>query len=150
MRTVIREEALVNLSELYHTDETAWLEQMAALATEGDTASMDLGHLREYLSDIVKRDKREVFHRLVVLLVHLLKWEHQPAQRSNSWEATILHQRNELSDLLESGTLYAYAESVIDTAYERAVKQAALETGLAEDTFPATCPWTLEAILGRE
>lgn len=77
-------------------------------------------------------------------------WEHQSDQRSNSWEATILHQRNELSDLLESRTLLAYAESVLDKTYDRAVKQAVLETSLAEDTFPAACPWTLEEMLGRE
>jgi hypothetical protein len=40
-------ETLATLSELYHTDETAWLERMAALAAGGQTAALDLKHLAD-------------------------------------------------------------------------------------------------------
>src|SRR5258708_1548102 len=93
------------LHELYHADETAWLEQMAQLAASGATGEMDFEHLSEYLTDMAKRDKREVVSRLVVLLVHLLKWERQPDKRSRSWELTIREQREELAELAESGVL---------------------------------------------
>ena len=53
-------EAAVDLAELYRTDETAWLERMSALAADGDAAAMDLPNLGEYLSDMAKRDKREL------------------------------------------------------------------------------------------
>ena len=69
----------VPLEVLYERDETAWLEAMSALAAAGRLAEMDNSNLSEYLADMAKRDRREVFSRLVVLLAHLLKGEHSQA-----------------------------------------------------------------------
>jgi hypothetical protein len=146
---MIRSEAVPSLAELYLSDETAWLEQMAALAAESDTASMDLHNLSEYLWDMARRDKREVLHRLVVLLVHLLKWEQQPDHRSRSWELTIQEQREELQDLLESGVLRNFAVQELSKAYQKALRRAAVDTGMAEDTFPVDCPYTLDQAVGE-
>jgi hypothetical protein len=131
---------------LFEQDETAWLEQTAGLIAQRRFAEIDHHQLSEYLADMARRDKREVLSRLVVLLAHLLKWEHQPQQRTPSWEATILHQREELHDLLESGVLRNYAGEVLAKAYQRATKQAALETAAAEGAFPPACPWSLEEL----
>ncbi len=133
----------------YEADETAWLEEMARLVADHRFNELDTEHLSEFLNDMARRDKREVLSRLVSLLVHLLKWERQPAQRSNSWQATIANQRGELNDLLESATLRKHAREVLDKAYERAVKQAALETGLEIGSFPNECPFTLESALAE-
>ena len=100
----------LDLSTLYERDETAWLEAMSALAANGRHTEMDFAHLSEYLADMAKRDRREVFSRLVVLLSHLLKWEHQLENRSNSWRGTILEQRRELRLLLESRSLRRHAD----------------------------------------
>src|SRR4051794_17520405 len=113
-----------SLSDLYLADEPAWLEQMAALAAAGDSAALDLPNLSEYLTDMAKREQREVLQRLMVLLVHLLKWDHQPDKRSRSWELTIQEQREELQDLLESRVLRAHAEQELGRAYEKAVRRA--------------------------
>lgn len=137
------------LCELYETDETAWFEEMARLIADHRFKELDTEHLSEFLSDMARRDKREVLSRLVSLLVHLLKWKHQSAQRSNSWQATIANQRDELNDLLESATLRKHAREVLDKAYERAVRQAALETGLEIGSFPTECPFTLESALAE-
>jgi hypothetical protein len=83
-------------------------------------------------------------------MVHRLKWEHQPERRSNNWRATIEVQQQDLEDLLESGTLRRYAREVLSTAYERAVRQAALETGLAESEFPTQSTWSLEKWMSKE
>jgi len=91
-----------------------------------------------------------VFSRLVVLLAHLLKWEHQPGQQSNSWRGTIVSQRSELRQLLESGTLRRHANEVLTKAYGQAIRQAAADTGLAEETFPQELQMTLEEVLGPE
>jgi hypothetical protein len=106
--------------------------------------------LSEYLSDMARRDKREVLSRLSLLIAHLLKWEHQPDRRANSWQATIAVQRQELSDLLESKTLYNFAVENLEKVYQRGVKQAAVESGIAEGDFPGACPWTVEEILEGE
>src|SRR4051812_13018000 len=105
------------LASLYHDDETAWLESMARLVAERRFDELDHEHLHEYLLDMARRDQREVLSRLTALLAHLLKWERPPEPRPHSWRATILHQRNDLRDLLESGTLRNYAEEVLGRAY---------------------------------
>lgn len=132
---------------LYVEDETAWLELTAQLISNRRWDEVDCENLSEYLADMARRDRREVLSRLTVLLTHLLKWEHQPQQRSGGWEATIMHQRSELEDLLESGTLRNHAAEVLGKAYDRAVEMASVETGIAESTFPKDCPYSLESLL---
>src|SRR5487761_1448838 len=138
---------ILDLSTLYERDETAWLEAMSALAASGRVSEMDHKHLSEYLADMAKRDRREVFSRLVTLLTHLLKWEHQPERRSGSWRGTIREQRRELRQLLESGTLRNHAEAVLADAYAEARRQAADETELSLDVFPAEDARSVEELL---
>lgn len=135
------------LAALYAADETAWLEQSAELVRAGRFDQLDPETLAEYLTDMAKRDRREVFSRLVVLLAHLLKWECQPDRQSGSWQATILEQQRELRQLLESGTLHNHAVAVFADAYVDARKQAAAETGVARGSLPEECPWDLDAAL---
>jgi Domain of unknown function DUF29 len=145
---MIQNEPITSLADLYESDETAWVEQMAALASAGDASSLDLTHLSEYLTDMARRDKREVVQRLTTLLVHLLKWEYQPAMRTRGWELTIQEQREELQELLQSGVLRNHAQQELGKAYDKAVRRAAVETELEESTFPEGCPYTLEQALG--
>jgi hypothetical protein len=139
----------VKLGLLYETDETAWLEIMSSLAAAGRPDEMDFPNLSEYLAAMARRDRREVFSRLVVLLSHLLKSAHQPARSGGSWRATIREQRRELRQLLESQTLRNHAVAVLADAYAEARRQAADETELALDVFPADNSWDIDAILGE-
>ena len=139
----------VSLDVLYEQDETAWLEAMAELAAQRRHSEMDCVHLSEYLSDMAKRDRREVFSRLVTLMIHLLKWEYQAENRSGSWRGTIREQRRELRQLLESGTLRNHAETVLGEAYAEARLQAADETELAIETLPIECAWGLDELLSE-
>jgi hypothetical protein len=135
------------LPAIFHTDETAWLEQTAMLVRQGLWEEIDTVNLAEYLCDMAKRDLRETESRLIVLLMHLLKWEYQPMGRCASWAATIWEQQRQLRDLLASGTLHNHAGQILSLTYTDARKQAALETGLEKSAFPAVCPWTLETML---
>ncbi len=138
------------LSRLYREDETGWLERMSALIEKRRYDALDYANLQEFLLDMAKRDRREVLSRLKILLVHLLKWEHQPRRRTAGWEHTIRDQREELQDLLESQTLKNHAAEVLSKAYARAVPRAAAETGLPEDTFPRECPYSIDELLSEE
>src|SRR6266550_2436974 len=91
--TVTQVEAL---PALYERDETAWLEQMAELVRDRRVEDLDLPNLSEFLSDMAKRDRREVESRLAVLLAHLLKWKYQPEHRNRGWLTTVEVQRHEL------------------------------------------------------
>ncbi len=136
------------LAAQYAADETAWLEQTADLVRVGRFCEIDPGTLAEYLTDMAKRDRREVFSRLVVLLAHLLKWEHQPERRGGSWRGTIREQRRELRQLLESDTLGNHAAAVLADAYAEARGQAADEAELDVSVFPVDNPWNLDEALG--
>ena len=138
------------LPALYERDETAWLEAMADLAGDGRAEELDLPHLAEYLSDMARRDRRDVETRLVVLLSHLLKWVHDPSHRSRSWRATVVEQRQELNRLAGRGVLRNHAEAILAEVYPEAVERAAAETGLAPQAFPSGCPYTLDQLLTIE
>ena len=135
------------LAALYEQDETAWLETVSELIRLGRLDEVDYPNLAEYLADMARRDRREVSNRLAVLIAHLLKWRHQPRRRSRSWRGTIVVQRRELADLLESGTLRRHAVEVLAKAYASGAQQAVAETGLPESTFPTDCPDSLDELL---
>ena len=139
-----------SLTDLYERDETAWLEIMADLVAKKRFAEMDYRHLSEYLSDMAIRDRREVKSRLVQLLLHLLKWEHQPENRASSWENSVFEQRLELQGLLESGTLRNHALEILDAVYALARKEAAKQTRLKIGKVPKECPWSLDELLADD
>ena len=143
-------QVLPALSSLYLEDETAWLDAMAELAREGRTEEMDLANLAEFLTDMAGRDRREVESRLVVLLMHLLKWDHQPDRRSRSWRSTVVEQRQELKRHAGRGVLRRHASEVLPAVYPEAVERASAETGLPTDQFPAACPYSFDQLLTIE
>ncbi len=126
------------------------MEEMASLMHEQRYEELDYSNLETFLIEMAQRERREVKSRLTVLLTHLLKFDYQPEQRSRSWQVTILLQRRELHELLESGALRNYFPTIIESAYANAVKQAALETGLPETALPVTCPYSPAQILDEE
>lgn len=132
---------------LFETDETAWLELTAGLVAKGRFSQIDRAALAEYLTDMAKRDKREVASRLTILITHVLKWEHQPKGRNKSWRTTIASQQNEMEDLLESKVLREHASAVLAKCYGRATRLAADETGLPMERFPQSCPYSIEDLL---
>ena len=137
----------IALTELYVEDETAWLDAMAELLKAGSYAELDHAHLQEFLSDMANRDRREVESRLVVLLMHILKWVGQPDHRTRSWKSTILEQRQELVRLAGRGVLRNHAETVLPDVYREAIERAAIETGLTIADFPTECEYTVDMLL---
>ena len=136
--------------DLYESDETAWLEAMAELIRQGRECDLDYAHLQEYLSDMARRDRREVENRVATLITHVLRWVHQPDHRSRSWRGTIIEQRQELSRLVERGVLHNHAEAVLAAVYAQAIERVAAETGLPAASFPEECPYSLEQILSAD
>ncbi len=87
---------------------------------------------------------------LRILLLHLLKWDHQPAMRSRSWVLSIKEQRIQARKVLAGNPgLKPRLDEAIAGAYEEACIGAAKETGLDEDAFPPTCPYGFEEITRR-
>ena len=97
----------------YHADFALWLEQTIELLQRRQFAELDIDALVEELDSMGKRDRRELLSQLKVLLMHLLKWQHQPSHRGASWETTIRNNREEIQQILaDSPSLRPYLESV--------------------------------------
>jgi uncharacterized protein DUF29 len=134
---------------LHELDETAWLEKTARLVRQGKYETIDRNALAQYLLDMAIRDRREVFSRLVTLMIHLLKWAHQPEKRSRSWEDTIANERQELEQLFKSKTLRNHADTILEEAFAYAPKRAAGQTKLKREVFPSECPYTVDELLAE-
>ncbi|WP_447975019.1 DUF29 domain-containing protein [Nitrospira sp. Kam-Ns4a] len=136
------------MSGKYQRDFYAWTQEQAASLRAGRTEALDLAHLAEEVESMGVSERREIRNRLRILLLHLLKWECQPSHRSPSWRATVTEQRIGIESVLaDSPSLVSFPETILDSCYRWAVKQAALETGLPETHFPPACPFTLKTVL---
>lgn len=132
----------------YQTDFYAWVQQQANLLKTGRLSELDLSNLIEEIEDMGKSEKHELENRLVVLLVHLLKWKYQSQRQGNSWRLTIKEQRTRiLRRLKASPSLKSQLDTIVEDAYEVAIFRAAKETKFDESTFPEICPWSIAKIL---
>lgn len=138
-------------SSLYDTDYVAWLEEQVAHVRAGRLQALDLENVAEELEGLAKYQRQELRSRLEVLILHLLKWDHQPEQRSNRWRASVAEQRRRIQDLLqESPGLKPEIEPTCHAVYPGAVEGAAIETLLNADVFPSDLPYSVEQIFERE
>jgi hypothetical protein len=132
----------------YQSDFYSWTQEQAALLKAGRLQELDIENLIEEIETMGRSEKRELESRLMVLLVHLLKWHHQPVRRGRSWQLTIDEQRLQFSKVLtDNPGLKSQLDQIINDAYSLAVIRSANETGLEKNVFPDTCPWDLEQIL---
>lgn len=120
-----------------------WANGQAALLRAGRLGETDIGHIAEEIESMGRSEKRVLFSRLEVLLVHLLKGLVQPDLRSTSRRLPIKDERNRLRFHLEDNpSLGPMLEAAYGQAYRRAVRSAQRETGLAASAFPAVNPWS--------
>ena len=128
---------------LYDTDFVRWVESTAAQLRAQDYANVDWANLIEEIEDMSRRERKSLESNLVVVLLHLLKWQYQPQQQTGSWRSSIReHRRRIKSDLKESPSLKPYLQEIFVEIYAEARAQAADETDLPLDTFPIDCPYT--------
>ncbi|MFB2934875.1 DUF29 domain-containing protein [Aerosakkonemataceae cyanobacterium BLCC-F154] len=140
--------AIANPNSLYEQDFYLWIETTAQQLKEGKFDEVDLTNLIEEIESMGRSEKRELKSRLIVLLMHLLKWQYQPEKRSESWRSTISEQRICIEGLLEdSPSLKPLISEVFDDCYQKARLKAADETGIKLNFFPKESPFTLEETL---
>lgn len=133
-------------SSLYQTDFRAWAIGQAEAVRLG--AEIDSEHVAEELESLGNSQEQQLTNRLAVVIAHLLKWEHQADKRSRSWRGTILEQRKRIDLLLRKNpSLKSVLSGAMDDAYAIAVTFASSETGIVEDDFPGTNPYSLEQLM---
>jgi hypothetical protein len=138
---------------LHGQDFYAWTQQQAQLLKSGQFFELDVEHLVEELESMSATERRELISRLEILLMHLLKWQFQPAFQGRSWLLTIEEQRLKLEDHLDDNPSLKnpqFLQESIERAYRRALVAAEKETGLASKTFPKSCPYSFEQIMDME
>lgn len=137
---------------LYDRDLNAWCEQQAAnlreRSTLGSNDGLDYENLAEEIDALGRSQKNALRSHLVVVILHLLKWQYQPDRRGKSWENSIANARAEVAYALEdSPSLRRLLPEAVERAYPIAMRDAETETALPQATFPTTCPFTVEQIL---
>ncbi|MFM7407245.1 MAG: DUF29 domain-containing protein [Cuspidothrix sp.] len=138
-------------TNLYETDFNLWIEQTVRQLKNGQIQDLDIENLIEEVQSMGSNDKREIKSRLIVLIMHLLKYKYQPKKKTKSWTSTIITQRNELELVLEnSPSLNPFLKENISDCYQKARKNAARETKLSLTTFPLECPFTPEQIMDSD
>jgi hypothetical protein len=135
---------------IYERDFYAWTHAQANLLRNHQFTNLDLDNLIEEIESMGRSERRQLINRLEILLMHLLKWQHQSALRGRSWELTITEQRRRIAKLLRANpSLRTDLPDLLTEAYDDATFSAMRETGLPETTFPTTCPFTLAEALGE-
>ncbi|HHP7231554.1 MAG TPA: DUF29 domain-containing protein [Xenococcaceae cyanobacterium] len=130
-------------NNLYERDYHLWLLHTARLISEGKLQEVDTANLIEEIKDMGRSEQRAIESNLVVVLLHLLKYQYQPDKRTNSWRASIREHRRRLKRAFRlSPSLKRYFEEVFDECYQDSREQAADETELSLNTFPQKSPFT--------
>lgn len=141
------------MSIAYASDLYAWANEQAHYLSQRAFDQVDIKHLTEELETMGNSELSELESRLELLIMHLLKWQYQPNRQGRSWLLTIKEQRTRIEKRLKrSPSLKSKLnnEEFLQDIWELAVLSAARETGLDENSFPATSIWTLAEILNPQ
>ncbi len=137
----------------YEDDLVAWADEQARLLRAGQFDRLDIAHLAEELEDIGARQERELTARMVVLLVHLLRWQFQPEHRGEDWSSAIRGHRRAVTQRLQRAPMLR--SSLTDPEWREDVwlearTIASKETGIGSDHFTPECPWALSEVLDND
>ncbi|MEA5447049.1 DUF29 domain-containing protein [Leptolyngbya sp. CCNP1308] len=136
------------VGNLYAEDFYAWTQAQAELLRHGAWSQLDLPNLIDEIESLGKQQRQELRNCLSVLIGHLLKWQHQPQNRSRIWLATLRIQRLDIVDLLDDNpSLKPYLAEAVGKAYLKGIELASGETNLPSRTFPSQCSYSLAELL---
>src|SRR5262245_12076193 len=135
----------------YEHDFYGWLIEQARHVRDGRWDAVDRENLVEEIESLGREQFNKLESALRVLMLHLLKWDHQPTKRSRSWALSVRAQRLEIEDVLsDNQRLKPSIAEAIARGYRKARVEAAKETDLDEDVFPASCPYDWNEVMARE
>jgi Domain of unknown function DUF29 len=131
----------------YDQDFYAWTQAQAVALRTARPNRFDWKHLAEELEATGRSERDQMESRIRQILLHLLKWQFQPWLRSRSWRNSLWVQRRDLAKLLRRNpSLRSHLEEALAEEYPAAVTHALDETGLPDDAFPTTCPYSAEQL----
>ena len=107
----------------YESDLYSWAVEQAALLRAGKIAEADALNIAEELDDVGNEQYDKLESALRVILLHLLKWDHQPERRSRSWRSAlrcnaitskVLRKNPGLKPLLDEAIAEAYDDARLE------------------------------------
>jgi len=135
----------------YDEDWVLWIDAQIRLLSKKRYSELDLENLVEELDGMKKQFSRELKHRLIVLVMHLLKCEYQQDHAKNKWRSTLIEQRCRILLLLEDSP--STRSKILPYAikhYPEARRMAAVETRMAIEAFPPQLPYSVEQLLDHD
>jgi hypothetical protein len=134
----------------YGNDLYGWVEDQIALLKAGRLSEIDANNIAEELSDVGNEQYDKLESAIRVVLLHLLKWDHQPSHRSKSWVLSVREHRRRIERVLRKNpSLNPSIEEATLEGYADAQDDAIRETGLPETVFPDLCPYDWDTIMNR-
>ncbi len=135
----------------YAADYAAWVEVQLALMHAGRWEDVDAENLIEEVRDLGLSEFKSFVSAIEIVLVHMLKWDHQAERRSRSWTGSIREHRRRIARALKRNPSYSSRlEEAIEEAYDVATAMAERQIGIDFSTFPETCPYSWKEITQRE
>ena len=132
----------------YDHDLYSWAVEQAALLRAGRISEADALNIAEEIDDVGNEQYDKLESALRLILLHLLKWDHQSERRSRSWTLSIAVQRKHVLKVLRKNPgLKPLADEAVAEAFETARLEAASETELEVETFPLECPYSWHDIM---
>lgn len=133
----------------YELDGYGWAMAQAQLIRERRFDELDIENIAEEIESVGKSEKSSGESALRVLMMHILKWQHQPERRGRSWAASIASQRAEFATVMgDNPSLKPKLDEMRERAFRRARFEAVKETDLPLETF-AIEPLDWDTILHR-
>ncbi len=127
---------------LYQEDFYAWTLAQADVLRRRSANEIDWENLQEEVESLGRQQESELRSHLIVLLVHLLKWEFQQERRTPGWTLTVAEQRVESERLIRlNPSLKPKIEDTLEDAYKIARIRAARETRKPKDHYPVQNPF---------
>ncbi len=147
-RNAVQDKAATSLTK--EADLYSWARRQAELLRAGRLSDIDPSGIAEEIDDVGEEQYDKLESALRVLMLHLLKWDHQADMRSRSWTITVREQRRRvLRQLKKNPGLKSRLDEALTDAYEDARDEAASETGLQTRTFPKSRPFEYPEIMER-
>ncbi|GAB6843622.1 hypothetical protein HNR00_001147 [Methylorubrum rhodinum] len=134
----------------YEHDFYTWTQEQGARLRAGDVSGLDFANLAEEVESLGRSQFDSLVSLWCIVLLHMLKYDHQPGRRTRSWLISIRTHRNRAEDILaDNPGLKGRLAEAVGRAYRDARLDASKETRLALKNFPQICPYTLDDIRSR-
>jgi hypothetical protein len=134
----------------YEGDFYTWTQEQGSLLRARRFDGIDWENVAEEIETLGRDEFRKLvsFYRLILL--HMLKFDHQPNNRTRSWLISIDNHRDSAAEVLaDNPGLKSRVDEAVARAYSYARRDAADETGLPLKAFAPACPYSIDEIRDR-